>query len=93
MRGARRLRLDLQSFGWTGVIMATTALAAFVARPARGEVSGALIFVVGITLAGATMGMGAALVAAMASFLLYNFYFAEPVLTFRFDTATACRNR
>jgi two-component system sensor histidine kinase KdpD len=88
MRGVRRLRLDPRSFGWTAVIMAATALAAFVARPARGEVSGALIFVVGITLAGATMGLGAALVAAMASFLLYNFYFAEPVLTFRFDTAS-----
>lgn len=86
MRGARRLRLDLRSFGWTVAIMAATALAAFILRPARGEVSGALVFVVGITLAGATMGLGAALVAAMASFLLYNFYFAEPVLTFRFDT-------
>jgi two-component system sensor histidine kinase KdpD len=86
MRGAQRLRLDLRSFGWTVAIMAATALAAFIVRPARGEVSGALIFVVGITLAGATMGLGAALVAAMASFLLYNFYFAEPVLTFRFDT-------
>lgn len=66
--------------------MAVTTLAAFLVRPARGEASGALIFVVGITLAGATRGLGAALLAAMASFLLYNFYFAEPVLTFRFDT-------
>lgn len=86
MRSARTLRLDLRSFGMTALIMVVTILAAFVVRPARGEVSGALIFVVGITLAGATMGLGAALLAAMASFLLYNFYFAEPVLTFRFDT-------
>ena len=86
MRGARGLRLDLRSFLITALIMAATIFAAFLARPARGEVSGALIFVVGITLAGATLGLGAALLAAMASFLLYNFYFAEPVLTFRFDT-------
>ena len=86
MRGARGLRLDLRSFLMTALIMAATIFAAFLARPARGEVSGALIFVVGITLAGATLGLGAALLAAMASFLLYNFYFAEPVLTFRFDT-------
>lgn len=66
--------------------MTATMLAAFLARPARGEASGALLFVLGITLAGATMGLGAALLAAMASFPLYNFYFAEPVLTFRFDT-------
>jgi two-component system sensor histidine kinase KdpD len=68
--------------------MTATTAAAFVAMPARGEVSGALIFVVGITLAGATMGLGAAILAAIISFLLYNFYFAEPVLTFRFDTVS-----
>lgn len=84
--GARRLRLDLRSVAMTSLIMVMTIVAALLVRPARGEVSGALIFVVGITLAGATMGLGAALLAAMASFLLYNFYFAEPVLTFRFDT-------
>jgi len=85
-RGVHGLRLGLRSIAWTGAIMAATILFAFLARPARGEVSGALIFVLGITLAGATMGLGAALLAAMVSFLLYNFYFAEPVLTFRFDT-------
>ncbi len=85
-RGARRLRLDVRSFGLTTAIMTATTLAAFIARPTGGEVSDALIFVVGITLAGATLGLGAALVGASVSFLLYNFYFAEPVLTFRFDT-------
>ena len=86
LRGARRLRIDLHSISWTCAIMGVTTLAAFIVRPARGEVSGALVFVLGITLAGATMGLGAALLAAMASFMLYDFYFAEPVLTFRFDT-------
>lgn len=83
---ARRLRMDFRSAAWTGAIMAATILLSFIAMPARGEVSGALIFVLGITLAGTTMGLGAALLAAMTSFLFYNFYFAEPVLTFRFDT-------
>jgi len=85
-RGALGLGLDVRAIGWTGAIVAVTVLFALMVRPARGEVSGALIFVLGITLAGATMGLGAALLAAMASFLLYNFYFAEPVLTFRFGT-------
>jgi len=82
----RALRIGLRSAAWTSAIMAATILFAFIVRPARGEVSGALVFVLGITLAGATMGLGAALLAAMTSFLFYNFYFAEPVLTFRFDT-------
>ena len=84
--GRQRLRIGLRSAAWTSAIMAATILFAFIVRPARGEVSGALVFVLGITLAGATMGLGAALLAAMTSFLFYNFYFAEPVLTFRFDT-------
>lgn len=86
LRSARRLRIDLHSVAWTSAIMLVTIVFATIVRPARGEVSGALIFVLGITLAGATMGLGAALLAAMTSFLFYNFYFAEPVLTFRFDT-------
>ena len=86
LRGAQRLRIGLRSAAWTTAIMAATIVFAFIVRPARGEASGALVFVLGITLAGATMGLGAALLAAMVSFLFYNFYFAEPVLTFRFDT-------
>ena len=86
LRARYGLRLSLRSVGWTAAIVALTILFAFIVRPARGEVSGALVFVLGITLAGATMGLGAALLAASASFLLYNFYFAEPALTFRFYT-------
>lgn len=86
LRGTRRRGIGLRSAAWTSAIIAATIVVAFIVRPAPGEVSGALVFVLGITLAGATMGLGAALLAAMASFLCYNFYFAEPVLTFRFDT-------
>ena len=85
-RATQRLRIGLRSAVWTAAIIAGTIVFAFIVRPAPGEASGALIFVLGITLAGATMGLGAALLTAMASFLFYNFYFAEPVLTFRFDT-------
>ncbi len=83
-----RLRLSVRAALLTSAIIGATTLAAFLARPARGEVSGALIFVVGITLAGATLGLGASLISAAAGFLLYNFYFAEPVLTFRFDSVS-----
>lgn len=70
----------------TCAIIALTSFAAFLVRPERGEVAGALIFVLGITLVGAIDGLVAALVAAMAGFLLYNFYFAEPVLKFRLSS-------
>lgn len=83
-----RVQIGLRTLLLTAAIMAATTVAAFLVRPARGEVSGALIFVLGITLAGSTLGLESALLAATVSFLLYNFYFAEPVLTFRFDTLT-----
>jgi len=82
----RTLRLDRRSLLLTMAILAVATAGAFIVRPARGEISGALIFVLGITLAGTTRGLGAALLAAMTSFLLYNFYFAEPLLTFRLET-------
>jgi len=69
------------------IIVASSAIA-FSLRSERGEVAGALIFVLGITLAGALSGLAAGVFAAMATFLLYNFYFAEPVLTFRLSTGS-----
>jgi two-component system sensor histidine kinase KdpD len=72
----------------TLMIVVTSSLAAFAAKPAFGEVSGALIFVLGIILAGALCGLAASLVAALAAFLVHNFYFAEPVLTLRIATGS-----
>ncbi len=51
-----------------------------------GEVSSGLIFVIGITVIGATSGMTAALVSAVVSAAIFNFFLASPVLTFRMST-------
>lgn len=60
--------------------------AAIMVKPAFGQPAAALIFVLGVVTAGAIGGLIAALVAATSAFLLYNFYLAEPVLSFRIAT-------
>jgi two-component system, OmpR family, sensor histidine kinase KdpD len=80
------LQVGVRELVRTALLIFLTSLAAFIVRPEPGEVAGALIFVLGITLTGAWLGLGAALISATAGFLLYNFYFAEPVLTFRLST-------
>jgi len=77
------MRLGLRALGGVVLILAISTAVAMLVRPFRGEVSGALVLVLGITIAGARLGLFAALTAAAASFLLYNFYFAEPVLQLR----------
>lgn len=80
------VQLTLAQLLGTLAIIAASSLLAFLAHPWKGEVTGALIFVLGITVAGAICGLASALVAAFCAFFLYNFYFAEPVLTFRLGT-------
>lgn len=83
--GKLKLRIISRDFLVTVAIMAVASLVAFFVRPWKGEVTGALIFMLGITISGAVCGLAAALTAALAAFFLYNFYFAEPVLTFRIE--------
>lgn len=78
--------LGLRDLGVTGLIVSTSSIGAFLAKPGLGDVAGALIFVLGIILSGALCGLAAALIAALVAFLLYNFYFAEPVLTLQLST-------
>lgn len=72
----------------TGLAVTLSSAAAFATKPSLGDVGGALFLVLGITIAGALSGLAAALLAALAAFLLYNFYFAEPVLTLRIATGS-----
>lgn len=60
---------------------------AIYAQPALGRVAAALFFVLGVVIWGAIGGLGPALVAATAAFLLYNFYLVEPVLSFQISTS------
>jgi two-component system sensor histidine kinase KdpD len=85
---ALKLHLDLRDLVATALIVAVTAFAAFAATPDLGEVAAALIFMLGISLAGAFGGLAAALLAALVAFFLYNFYLTEPVLTFRLATGS-----
>ncbi len=83
-----KLRFDAPAMLGAAACIAISSLAAFAAKPELGEVASALIFVLGITLAGAFFGLAAGLTAAVAAFLLYNFYLTEPVLTFRLATGS-----
>lgn len=88
IRAGRTLQLDRYTLAKTAGIVLLSAVVAFAVRSERGEVAGALAFILGTVLAGAVAGLGAGLIAATATFLLYNFYFAEPVLTLRLTTGS-----
>lgn len=69
------------------LIVTLSTLGAMVAKALIGPVAAALIFVLGITVAGALGGVVAALVASFAAFLLYNFFLTDPAFSFRFATS------
>lgn len=82
-----RLHLDRIELLTTAAVLALSAFLAFAVHPV-GEVASALVFVLGITIAGALCGLSAALIAALAAFLIFNFYLTEPALTFRIATGS-----
>ena len=82
---AARLHLHRDDMLRTAMVLALSIIAAFAVHP-LGEVASALVFVLGITIAGALSGLAAALIAALAAFLVHNFYLTEPALTFRIAT-------
>lgn len=65
------------------ILMATSILAVMLQPLLQGEVSSGLIFVLGITLVGATSGLMPALICALIASAIFNFFLADPVLTFR----------
>lgn len=69
------------------VIFIITSILAVVLKPLLdGEVSSGLIFVLGITLVGANSGLTPALIASVLAAAIFNFFLADPVLTFRMST-------
>lgn len=69
------------------IIFIVTSLLAVVLKPLLdGQVSSGLIFVLGITLIGANSGLTPALIASVLSAAIFNFFLADPVLTFRMTT-------
>ncbi|MCB2080861.1 MAG: DUF4118 domain-containing protein [Novosphingobium sp.] len=65
------------------ILIATSILAILLQPLLQGEVSSGLIFVLGITLVGASSGLVPALLCALAAAIVFNFFLADPVLTFR----------
>jgi two-component system sensor histidine kinase KdpD len=69
------------------IIFIVTSILAVVLKPLLdGEVSSGLIFVLGITLVGANAGLTPALIASVLAAAIFNFFLADPVLTFRMST-------
>ena len=89
LRTMRKVTLHLSGgqFLLTLVIVTLSATGSFAAAR-YGEVAAALVFVLGITVAGALCGLASALIAALVAFLIYNFYLTEPMLTFRLATGS-----
>ena len=68
-------------------IFIVAAILAVILKPLLdGEVSSGLIFVLGITLVGANSGLTPALIASVLAAAIFNFFLADPVLTFRMTT-------
>ncbi|MCB2074098.1 MAG: DUF4118 domain-containing protein [Novosphingobium sp.] len=68
------------------ILGGTAVLAIFLQPILQGEVSSGLIFVLGITIVGATSGLVPSLICALAASAVFNFFLADPVLTFRMNT-------
>lgn len=68
----------------TAVIFVVTAVLVVVLKPILdGEVSSGMLFMLGITLVGARAGLMPALASAILASAIFNFFLADPVLTFR----------
>lgn len=85
---ANKLRpsLDLPFGDWRlpALILTITSILGITMQPLLGgQVSSGLIFVLGITLVGATSGLTPSLVCAVLASAIFNFFLADPVLTFR----------
>jgi two-component system sensor histidine kinase KdpD len=77
------LRQPLRNWIISFLILIVTCIAAVALKPASaGEISSGLTFVLGITLVGATSGLGPALWCALVASAIFNFFLNEPVLTF-----------
>ena len=84
--GAAPRTLDWRALILAAAIVLPSWFIAIYAQPGLGRVAAALFFVLGVVICGALGGLGAALLAATAAFLLYNFYLVEPVFSFQIST-------
>jgi two-component system sensor histidine kinase KdpD len=81
-----KLALDRQSLLITALVVVASAAIGGLIASRYDEVPAALVFMLGVTVAGALGGLASALLAAGAAFLIFNFFVSEPALTFRLAT-------
>jgi len=84
----RRTMIRPASAWWAPAgIFAVTVFLVIVMKPLLdGEVSSGMLFMLGITLVGARSGLTPALISAVLSSAIFNFFLADPVLTFRMSS-------
>jgi two-component system sensor histidine kinase KdpD len=80
------MTLDRRGLLLTLIVVIVSALAANFVASRYDEVPAALVFMLGVTLAGALGGLASGLIGAVAAFLIFNFFISEPALTFRVAT-------
>ncbi len=80
------MTLDRRGLLLTLIVVIGSALAANFVASRYDEVPAALVFMLGVTLAGALGGLASGLIGAVAAFLIFNFFISEPALTFRLAT-------
>jgi two-component system sensor histidine kinase KdpD len=73
---------------WSLIIVATVTALLWLVQHSISEANIALFYLVVVLLCAATAGRGPAVIAAVASFLTFKFFFVEPVLTYTIDNIT-----
>jgi len=76
--------IDAPRLAATAVLFALATAASFLAQDFEKPVTAALVYVLGVTLIGATQGPMLALISALLAAAIYNFAIAEPAFVFRF---------
>ena len=89
LRDELRRTMIAKASAWRApsLIFTVTTVLVVVLKPILdGEVSSGMLFMLGITVVGARSGLAPALVSALLASAIFNFFLADPVLTFRMST-------
>ncbi len=81
-----KLSLTRQELASTATVILVLALVGNLVAAHYDEVTAALVFMLGVTVAGAVGGLSSALIAAVAAFLIFNFFITQPAFSFRLGT-------
>jgi two-component system sensor histidine kinase KdpD len=79
---------EFHPYSWSLIIVATVTGLLWLVQHTISAANIALFYLVVVLLCAATAGRGPAVIAAVASFLTFKFFFVEPVLTYTIDNIT-----